>query len=48
MQSSEDILLISVLEKELTVPNISRTYRMCLENRLDSLLERPPSPQNSE
>jgi len=36
-QSSYDIATISILNKELTVPSITPTYRKELENRLHTL-----------
>jgi len=45
MQSSEDILLINVLKKELTVPFIRDDYREGIKNRLNGLLNPAPPPK---
>ena len=44
-QSSFDIATINVLNKELTVPSITPTYRKELENRLHTLEKEPPPPK---
>ena len=40
--SSYDIATINVLQKELTAPSITPTYRKELENRLHILEKQPP------
>jgi hypothetical protein len=46
-QSSFDIATINVLNKELTVPSITPTYRKELENRLH-ILEKEPPPKTEQ
>tara|TARA_Y100000310_G_scaffold27777_1_gene26410 strand:- start:5 stop:199 length:195 start_codon:yes stop_codon:yes gene_type:complete len=41
-QSSEDILTISVLQKELTVPSNNPVYKKELEKRLSEIVKPPP------
>ncbi len=43
-QSSEDILTINVLQKELTVPSLNPIYRKELEKRLSEIIKPPPKP----
>ena len=47
-QSSYDIATISILNKELTVPSITPTYRKELENRLHTLEKEPPPQKLSK
>ena len=46
--SSYDIATINVLNKELTAPSISPTYRQELEYRLKELNEERPLPPKTE
>ncbi len=45
--SSYDIVTINVLQKELTAPSITPTYRKELENRLH-ILEKQPPPKTEQ
>jgi hypothetical protein len=43
-QSSEDILTINVLQKELTSPAISEIYREEIQKRISQIENPPPKP----
>tara|TARA_B100000029_G_scaffold308146_1_gene300814 strand:- start:4738 stop:4929 length:192 start_codon:yes stop_codon:yes gene_type:complete len=42
--SSEDMLTINVLQKELTIPSLSPIYREELEKRISQIEKPPPNP----
>ncbi len=44
-QSSEDILTINVLQKELTIPSLSPTYREELQKRISQIKGPPPKTE---
>ena len=44
--SSEDLMILSVLRNELTIPNIPPTYKECLEKRISEI--NPPPPKTEQ
>ena len=40
--SSEDLMILSVLRNELTIPDIPPTYKECLKKRISEISPPPP------
>ena len=43
--SSEDLMILSVLRNELTIPNIPPTYKECLKKRISEINPPPPKTE---